>query len=160
MHSKYASAIAALLFTAALADAAVNVGDRFPAFDKAGVRNVPETKGKGVLVDFWASWCAPCRESFPAMDRLYQKYRTRGFVIVAVNVDDNIDDMKDFLGGNEVSFPVVRDGEQKLVATAEVETMPTSFLIGRDGKVTSVHNGFHGSDTEEQLTEEIERLLK
>ena len=115
--------------------------------------------GKVVLVDFWASWCAPCKSSFPVLDSIYRKFKERGFLVVAVSVDESGDAMREFLGTHPVSFPVVRDARQQLVASAGIEAMPTSFLIDRTGKVVAVHAGFKGRETEEQLMTEIEKLL-
>jgi thiol-disulfide isomerase/thioredoxin len=117
-------------------------------------------KDKVVLLDFWASWCDPCKESFPAMDELQKKYGAQGLVIIAVNVDEKKGDMEDFLKGKNVSFTVVRDAGQKLVDKAGIATMPSSFLVDRTGKVRFTHAGFHGEQTKKQYAEEIESLLK
>jgi len=120
---------------------------------------MPTTTGRVVLLDFWASWCGPCRHSFPELDKLNQIYRSRGFIICAVSVDEKADDMDVFLKDHPVSFPVVRDAQQKLVAAAGVESMPTSFLVDRHGVIRFSHVGFHGTETVEQLKQEIEKLL-
>lgn len=144
------------------ARAALKVGDTLP--DLGGLKlegTLPDSlKGKVVLLDFWASWCGPCAESFPVMDELQKKYKNQGLVILAVSVDEKAGKMDTFLKKNPVSFTVVRDAEHKLVATAEPQTMPTSFVIGRDGKVRFLHNGFHGATTRKEYVEQIESLLK
>src|SRR5579862_4013190 len=95
----------------------VKAGDSFPdlsAFKLEG--KLPDsTKGKVVMVDFWASWCEPCKQSFPAMEDLHKRYADRGLVIIAVNVDENRPDMEAFLKKNTATFVVVRDPSQKLV---------------------------------------------
>ena len=122
---------------------------------------LPDTlKDKVVLLDFWASWCDPCKASFPVMDELQKQYGPQGFVIIAVNVDENRADMVDFLKSHAVTFTVVRDAAQKLVAQSGIATMPSSFLIDRSGKVRFQHTGFHGNDTKKQYQQEIESLLK
>jgi len=113
-----------------------------------------------VMLDFWASWCDPCKESFPLMDQLQKKYGPQGLVVIAVNVDEKRADMEAFLKKNAASFTVVRDAGQKLVDKAGIGTMPTSFLIGRDGKVRHVHTGFKGDETKMKYEQEIEALLK
>ena len=154
-----AALAAGTLFTA---QAALKVGDTLP--DLTGFKlegTLPDSlKGKVVILDFWASWCGPCAESFPVMDELQKKYQDQGLVILAVSVDEKAAKMATFLDKNPVSFTVVRDAQHKLVATAEPQTMPTSFVIDRAGKVRFLHNGFHGATTRQQYVEQIESLLK
>jgi len=144
------------------ANAAIKVGDTFPDFKSYKIEGtLPEAlKGKVVLVDFWASWCGPCGESFPAMDQLQKEFAGQGLVIIAVNVDEKKSDMEDFLKDHKVSFTVVRDAAQKLVEKAGISTMPGSFLIDRDGKVAFVHTGFRGKETVKQYQQEITSLTK
>ena len=132
--------------------------------DTAGSREPPPLpdalKGKVVMIDFWASWCEPCKQSFPAMEDLHHRFSDKGLVIVAINVDENRTDMEDFLKKNAATFAVVRDAGQKLVAHAGIATMPSSFLIDRDGKVRFVHTGYRGTETKKKYEEEIQSLLK
>ena len=136
-------------------------GDAFPdlASFKLEGKLPADIKDKIVVVDFWASWCGPCKESFPAMNELQKKYSSRGLLIVAVNVDEARGDMDGFLKANPASFTVVRDAGQALVTKANVATMPSSFILNRQGKVCFVHSGFHGDKTLKQYEEEIESLL-
>ncbi len=153
-----AALLAGTFFTA---QAALKIGDTLPdlaSFKLEG--NLPASlKGKVVLLDFWASWCLPCAESFPVMDELQKKYGDR-LVIIAVNVDEKAANMKKFLEKHPVSFTTVRDASQKLVAAAEPATMPTSFILDGDGKVRFLHTGFHGKDTRKEYIIEIGSLLK
>ncbi len=119
-----------------------------------------DLKGKVVLLDFWASWCEPCKASFPAMAELQKKYGAQGLVVVAVNVDENRADMEAFLKQNAAPFAVVRDAAQKLVAQAGIATMPSSFVIDQTGKVRFVHAGFRGEESRKKYQQEIESLLK
>ena len=161
MYSKTLLAVVLLSSSCFVAMAGVGKGDPFPGFTGKGIAgDVPDLSGKIVLVDFWASWCAPCKKSFPALERLAKSFGPRGFTIVAVSVDEEAEAMDGFLETHPVSFTVVRDAAQKLVAEAGVEAMPTSFLLGRDGKIAAVHLGFDSAKTEKELTAEIERLLK
>jgi len=150
-----------LLLTSAIAGG-LKAGDALPdlgTFKLEGT--LPDTfKDKVVMLDFWASWCDPCKESFPLMDQLQKKYGPQGLVVIAVNVDEKRADMEAFLKKNAASFTVVRDAGQKLVDKAGIGTMPTSFLIGRDGKVRHVHTGFKGDETKMKYEQEIEALLK
>ena len=119
-----------------------------------------ELKGQVILLDFWASWCGPCKISFPAMEELNKKYAASGLTIVAVSVDEKQENMQRFLKSMRVSFAVVRDAHHKLVAAADVKAMPTSFLIDRSGKIRFIHNGFDREQTMREYVKEIEELLK
>lgn len=98
--------------------------------------------GKVVLIDFWASWCGPCRQSFPWMNEMQTKYHDDGLVIVAVNVDNDLAAANRFLSDYPTSFLVHFDEDKSLAREYEVVAMPSSFLIGRDGKVVERHLGF------------------
>jgi thiol-disulfide isomerase/thioredoxin len=131
-------------------------GDLLP---ELRVEGVPALAGRVVLIDFWASWCAPCKASFPHLDQMYKDYAGRGLVVLGVNVDDEASAMRKFLERTPVSFPVVRDAGQRLVAQADVPTMPTSFLVDRQGRIRKRHVGFSGEETTRELRAEIEGLL-
>ena len=136
-------------------------GDIFPDLTKFGLEGtLPDTAGKVVLVDFFASWCEPCKESFPAMEELKQKYGDKGFVIIAINVDKKKSDMEDFVKKHPVTFTIVRDASNKLVNEVKIPTMPSSFLLDKKGRVHSFHRGFKGAETKKKYAEEIEALLK
>lgn len=149
------------LAAAASASAQVKPGDAFPALTAAEFDGLlPATAGRVVLVDFWASWCAPCRDSFSAYDRLQADYAARGLVIVAVSVDQSAAAFAAFVQKLHPSFPTVRDRGQKLVREVKVPTMPSSYLVGRDGTVRFAHAGFYAERTERELRQEIESLLR
>lgn len=154
--------LALVTATVAFAAGPLKVGDAFPDLAKYKLEGkLPDDlKGKIVLVDFWASWCAPCKKSFPALDELNRRYGTNGFVVLAINVDEQRANMEKFLKANPVGFTVVRDAEQKLVETASVEAMPTSFLLDATGRVRFVHKGYLGDETRKEYLREIELLLK
>jgi thiol-disulfide isomerase/thioredoxin len=142
--------------------AALKVGDGFP--DLAGFKlegKLPDSlKGKVVILDFWASWCQPCKDSFPAMNELQKKYADKGLVIISVNEDEVQSDMQDFLKDNAATFTIVRDAKQKLVGEAGIQTMPSSFVLDDTGKVRFTHSGFHGAETRKEYEQQIESLLK
>jgi cytochrome c biogenesis protein CcmG, thiol:disulfide interchange protein DsbE len=139
----------------------VKIGDAFPDLKTFGLEGqLPaDLKGKVVLLDFWASWCGPCKESFPVMEDLHRKYGAKGLVVLAVNVDETSAAMQDFLKSHAASFTIVHDATKKLVGTANISSMPTSFVLDKAGKVAAVHKGFHGKDTVKQYEAEIEKLL-
>ena len=99
-------------------------------------------KGKVVYLDFWASWCGPCKLSFPYMERLAYYYSKQPFVIVAVNVDHSRAKADAFLSTVNARFPIVYDPRGVIAAHYGVKAMPTSILIGRDGRVRYVDKGF------------------
>ena len=102
---------------------------------------------KVIYLDFWASWCPPCRVSFPWMQQLRDRYQDRGFEIVAVNVDHDQAAAKEFLTGVETTFPIVYDSAGTLAKQFELQAMPTSFLFSRDGALVTSHVGFRPGDT-------------
>lgn len=114
--------------------------------------------GKVVYLDFWASWCSPCRQSFPWMNAMQQKYGPQGLVIVAVNVDEQHADAVKFLGEVPASFKVVFDPEGHFAEEYHLAGMPSSFLIDRSGTLARSHYGFH-SDDEIEFESEIRSLL-
>jgi thiol-disulfide isomerase/thioredoxin len=141
--------------------AQVAPGDPFPSLVSAGLAGapLPETAGRVVLVDFWASWCAPCKASFPVYSRIQSDYAGRGLVIVAVGVDDTPAAFAAFMDRMKPSFYAVHDAKHALVASVQVPTMPTSYLMDRSGKVRFMHPGFHGDRTDRELRREIDALL-
>lgn len=147
-----------LLATGARAE--LRPGDAFPALASAGlVGTVPSLAGQVAVVDFWASWCAPCKASFPVYARLQADYAARGLVVLAVSVDQRAADYAGFLRRFNPPFATVHDAQQRLVSLVKVPTMPTSYVLGRDGRVRFVHVGFHGASTEKELRAQIETLL-
>lgn len=115
--------------------------------------------GKVVLLDFWASWCSPCLQSFPWMNELQRKHGAEGLVILAVNVDQDRALADAFLKKVPAQFRVEYDAQGAVARQFDVQAMPTSFLIDRDGKVRIRHAGFKEKQREDR-EREIEQLLK
>jgi thiol-disulfide isomerase/thioredoxin len=114
--------------------------------------------GKVVYVDFWASWCAPCRLSFPWMQQIYEKYREKGFEIVAVSVDKDHNAALKFLKHSKATFTIVFDSTGELAKKLQLEAMPTSIIYDRGGRLVSKHSGFREEDTE-RLENSLARLI-
>jgi len=104
--------------------------------------NLAQYRGKVVYLDFWASWCAPCKLSFPYMEQLAASYPRDAFVVIAVNVDHSRERADAFLSQVGAEVPVVYDPKGQIAGKFHVSEMPTSVLIGRDGRVRYVHQGF------------------
>ncbi|MEZ5358880.1 MAG: TlpA disulfide reductase family protein [Candidatus Zixiibacteriota bacterium] len=98
--------------------------------------------GKVVYVDFWASWCVPCRHSFPWMQKIYEKYHDKGLEIIAVNVDKEFKAAGKFLQDTKPTFQIVYDSTGTLAEQYSLEVMPTSFIYDRTGKLVSSERGF------------------
>jgi thiol-disulfide isomerase/thioredoxin len=107
-----------------------------PAFDPQ------EYAGKVVVLDFWASWCVPCRRSFPWLNSMHGKYQDAGLVIVGVNLDMERSEAERFLAEFPADFRIVYDEEMALARRFEVMAMPSSYVIGRDGEIVAEHLGF------------------
>ena len=154
MKFKQKSQILAFLAISAVSTlaAAVEEGDTAPIFDLPSIYSdqpaisTASLEGKTVYVDFWASWCAPCLTSLPLYNDMYHKYKDQGLEIVAINVDNPIEDGLDFLEDTPLDFLIPADPDGDAAELFEVIGMPTSYLIQPDGTVTLVHMGFRSGD--------------
>ncbi len=122
-------------------------------------RRLSEMRGEVVMINFWATWCGPCREEMPLLDRIYQQYRPVGFQVLGVNVDEagsRAGDMAKSLG---VTFPVLFDDDKSVSRLYDIGSMPMTVLIARDGTVRYLHKGYqHG--VEADYLDQIRQLLK
>jgi thiol-disulfide isomerase/thioredoxin len=124
----------------------------------APVLDLSQYQGKVVYLDFWASWCKPCRQSFPWMGAMQQKYAADGLVIVAVNLDEQHVDAERFLSQTPAAFTVLYDPTGELAAQYRLIAMPSSYIIGRDGQVLVKHAGFY-DDSPAKYEAEIRSAL-
>jgi len=115
-------------------------------------------RGKVVYLDFWASWCKPCRESFPWMNGLLAKYPAEAFTVITINLDAETDAMQRFLDKVPASFDIYHDPSGRLAEQFRIEGMPTSYLISPSGEVVKKHLGFYTSNVE-LYEREIEELM-
>jgi cytochrome c biogenesis protein CcmG/thiol:disulfide interchange protein DsbE len=118
---------------------AVEPGQPLPALN---LTEVQATKGQYIYIDYWASWCGPCRQSFPWMNALQAKLGSKGLKVVAVNVDAKRADADKFLVHTPAQFAVAYDPQGVSAKTLAIKTMPTSMLVSPEGKVLFVHSGF------------------
>ncbi|MEO5843512.1 MAG: TlpA disulfide reductase family protein [Caldimonas sp.] len=118
-----------------------------------------EQRGRVVMVNFWATWCGPCRQEMPQLNRLYEKYKSSGFVLLGVNVDDDVAKATEVARKLGVTFPVLLDTEKTVSKLYDLSTMPSTVLIDRDGKVRYVHRGYLAG-YEDNYEKQIRELLK
>ncbi len=128
------------------------------SMDGADSYDFQQFQGKVVYVDFWASWCPSCAKSFPFLNELQHDLKGRGLQILGVNLDEVRDDAVNFLNKFPAHFTVVVDSDQRCAEDFDVQAMPSSYLIDRNGIIRHVHLGFRGGETKE-LRELIEQLL-
>lgn len=145
-------ALAALLLCGALANsvAAVTVGEAAPetqaaALSDGATLSLAAFRGKVVLLDFWASWCAPCLKSLPAYSELRDALPRADFEVLAISVDESAADAQRFVAAHALSFPVAW-ANPELPGRWGVETMPSAYLIDREGIVRAVHHGYQSAD--------------
>ncbi|NLG77765.1 MAG: TlpA family protein disulfide reductase [Xanthomonadaceae bacterium] len=145
------------LILAALAAVMLTLFAGAPAANAQGLDLSPY-RGKIVLVDFWASWCTPCRHSFPWLDSMQKRYENQGLVVLGVNVDRERAAAERFLRDVPVQFEILYDPQGVLATKYELLGMPSSFVFGPDGKLLITHVGFKTSERDER-EREIARLL-
>ncbi len=158
-------ALAACLATCAGEAGAVEPGESVPALSAPafGARGSPVVlaglRGRVFYVDFWASWCVPCRLSMPALDALQRRHEGAGFLVLGVNKDFSRADAERFLKRVNVGFALLEDPEDALARAFGVKAMPSGYLVDRKGIVRKVHRGFSDA-TAAELGRDIEALLK
>jgi peroxiredoxin len=128
------------------------------SMDGANLR-LQEQRGQVVMLNFWASWCGPCRVEMPRLNRLYQRYHGSGFQLLGVNVDDDVRNAAGVWSKLGLKFPVLLDTEKKVSRLYDLNTMPSTVLIDRDGRVRYVHLGYKDG-YEQTYEEQIRELLR
>lgn len=118
-----------------------------------------DLRGEVVMINFWASWCGPCRQEMPLLDELYAQYKPLGFTILGVNVEEDSQKAKDLLKGLPVTFPVLFDNDSKVSKLYDVVAMPSTVLVDRNGNMRYLHRGYKPG-YEEQYQEQVRALIR
>ena len=135
---------------------------RAPAFSlqsvSGGSVSLAQFKGDVVMINFWASWCGPCRQEMPLLDDIYKQYKDMGFVLLGVNVEPDSQNASGWLSKTPVSYPILSDPKSAVSQLYQVQAMPTTVIIDRQGVVRYVHNGYLPGD-ENQYMNSIRTLI-
>ena len=151
-----ATALAAALLAVVPAIEAGTAGNgpapEFSLDSRAGTRiSLAQYKGQVVMLNFWASWCGPCRQEMPLLENIYKKYHKLGFTLIGVNVEPDSKAAEGFLEQTPVSFPVIYDKDSTLSRAYDVQGMPSTVIIDRKGKIRVLHRGYKAGDENEYL---------
>ena len=143
--------------------AAGDGGGPAPAFTLPSRGGNPVTlnslRGQVVMINFWASWCGPCRQEFPILDQIHRKYRPMGFALLGVNVEPEHTDAERFLAQTPVGFPILFDRDNVVSKQFGVSVMPTTVLVDRKGRVRWLHHAYTAGDENEYISQ-IRAMLK
>jgi peroxiredoxin len=155
-------AIAAAL-AVALPALAIPSGSPAPAFtlgsSSGGPVSLAQYKGQVVMINFWASWCGPCRQEMPLLESIYRKYNKMGFTLIGVNVEPDSQAANEWLKQTPVSFPILYDKDSQVSKLYDVAGMPSTVLIDRSGKLRMLHRGYKAGDENEYL-DSIRALIR
>lgn len=119
---------------------------------------IEEHAGKVILIDFWATWCGPCHKAIPYLNTLHDELKEQGFVVIAINVDEDVSAVPAFLKRYPVDYPMLFDSSGACPSVFNVEVMPSSYLIDKSGTIQYIHKGFRNNDRE-SLRDRIQHHL-
>jgi len=121
--------------------------------------SLTQYKGQVVMINFWASWCGPCRQEMPLLESIYKKYNKMGFTMIGVNVEPDSNAANEWLKATPVSFPILYDRDSKVSKLYDVAGMPSTVIIDRSGKLRVLHRGYKPGDENEYL-DSIRTLIR
>ena len=159
------SGIRGWILVAALAVPALSLADTGPAPDfqltsAAGTPvNLAQYKGQVVMINFWASWCGPCRTEMPVLEQLHKKYKPMGFTMIGVNVEPDSATAVNWLKATPVTFPILFDTDSKVSKLYAVSGMPSTVIVDRKGNLRYLHRGYKEGDENEYL-DQIRALVR
>lgn len=152
--------LAAVLLAGLLSSASASQAETPGLQTQADSLDLQQYRGQVIYLDFWASWCNPCRKSFPWMNALQERYADDGLVVLAINLDQDTDAARHFLQRYPASFKVTFDPRGQIAERYQLKGMPSSYLIDRQGKLVMAHTGFRTADAdrlESQIKAQLER---
>ena len=118
-----------------------------------------EYRGEVVLINFWATWCGPCRQEMPILDKIQERYESTGFTVLGINVEGETKKVQQLLARSDLSFPVLFDEQQEISKMYDVGAMPFTLLVDRDGVIRYVHDGYKPGD-EQEYVNHLKSLLR
>lgn len=152
--------VGSTLAVSSLVGASASMAPSFSLPSRSGDSvSLQSLQGQVVMINFWASWCGPCRQEMPLLDQMYKRYSSLGFTLLGVNVEANTQDAEKWLAKTPVTFPVLFDKENKVSKLYDVNAMPSTVFIDRKGNVRYLHRGYKPGDEGEYLNQ-IRALLK
>lgn len=161
--AKVTAAIAGVVLVHTAMASSLKVAEQAPDFTLKSLSGpnlrLEEYRGQVVLINFWASWCGPCRQEMPILDRLHQRYEDTGFAVLGVNVEGKVDPAQEIVDKTNVTFPVLIDEGQAVSELYDLEAMPSTVVVDRDGVVRYVHRGYKPGD-EAKYVEVVKKLIR
>jgi peroxiredoxin len=155
-----ALALCGALVVSSLVSASTTVAPSFTLPSRSGdTVSLEQLHGKVVMLNFWASWCGPCRTEMPLLEQMHKRYSSLGFTLLGVNVEANTADAERWLKDTPVSFPVLFDRDSKVSKLYNVSAMPSTVFIDRKGNIRYLHKGYKPGDESEYLNQ-VRALLK
>jgi peroxiredoxin len=154
------AAVLVLLATMTIAATAETPAPDFTLKSNSGENiRLSELRGEVVLINFWASWCGPCRQEMPILSELHDKYQAMGFTVLGVNVEENSDAARKLLQDMPVNFPVLFDNDSSVSRQYDVAAMPSTVLVDRNGNMRFLHKGYK-SGLEDIYMEQVRSLIR
>ena len=158
-----AKIIAIILLSSTLKVSALDIGQSAPDFTLKSTQgknlNLAEQRGQIIVINFWASWCGPCRKEMPVLQTFHNKYQNLGVSVWGVNVEQENQAGQDFLADLNLNFPIFFDSSNKISANYQVEAMPTTVIVDRDGNQRLLHKGYKSGD-ERKYKQAVKALLR
>jgi len=159
----YRSVLVAFIALLAAQSHAVALQDEAPDFTLKSLEGsnlrLEEYRGQVVLINFWASWCGPCRQEMPLLDQLHNRYEETGFAVLGVNVEGEVKPAQKIVDKTKVTFPVLIDEDQKVSEMYNLEAMPSTVVVDRDGVIRYIHRGYKPGD-EAKYFEIVKTLIR
>ena len=158
-----AAVLAVALSAVSISSAGISNSAPAPQFSLAArggkTVNLAQYKGQVVMINFWATWCGPCRQEMPLLESIYKKYNKMGFTLLGVNVEPDPKPAEDWLKATPVSFPILFDTKSEVSKMYQVSGMPSTVIVDRKGNVRVIHHGYKPGD-ENSYQDNIRKLVR